>query len=89
MTWIDTGGRLQLRYDHEIVPYDAIVSGRVTKYPLFRLSLVSWLGISGGETTWDDLGDEDAEPVAKLLAKLISHFMNVAPKLLEGLSPDD
>ncbi len=89
MTWVDMGGRYhQLSYHHTIVGHNAIVDGRVTKAPLGgALSLLSWLGI--GQTMWSGLSDEDVEPVAKLLAKIISHFMNAVPKLLEGLSPDD
>jgi hypothetical protein len=90
MTRIDTGGRSnQLSYHHTIVDAgypDAIVSKQTPKPPLCNLS--SWWGVVV-PPIWDNLLDEDAEPVAKLLAEIIAHFMNAAPKLLEGLTPDD
>jgi hypothetical protein len=93
MTRIDTGGRChQLSYHHRIVDSgypDAIVYGQTPRVPLCdgALSLLSWLGV--GQAMWSDLLDEDAEPVAKFLAKIIKHFIDAAPKLLEGLTPDD
>jgi hypothetical protein len=81
MTYIDVGGQFhQLCYHHSIIVSEHV---RLIEF----VSFLSWLGISG-QTMWQDLHDTDAEPTAKILARIIKHFMDAVPKLLEGLTPD-
>jgi hypothetical protein len=50
-------------------------------------NVLSWLGIGG--LVWDlILDDDDAAGAAISMAVLCAHFINGAPKLLEGLSHD-
>jgi len=82
MTYIDVGGQgHQLTYEHSI-------SVSETAQLIEGISVLSWLGIAG-QTMWRGIHDADTEPTAEALAKIIAHFMNAVPKLLEGLSPDD
>jgi hypothetical protein len=81
MTYIDVGGQgHQLTYEHSI-------SVSETAQLIEGISVLSWLGIAG-QTMWRGLHDADTEPTVEALAKIIAHFMDAAPKLLEGLSPD-
>jgi len=80
-TSIDTGGRYhQLCYDHWI-----LISERERLYE--GASLLRWLGISS-QTMWQELDNSEAEWAAESLVKIVKHFMDAVPKLLEGLSPD-
>jgi len=81
VTYIDTGGRYhELNYDHCIIFSDTL--------RLYEgASLLHWLGIMS-QTMWEDLDDSEAESAAGSLARIIAHFMDAVPKLLEGLSPD-
>ena len=82
ITCIDTGGRHhQLSYDHSIIvsDYDKLLEGT---------SLLHWLGIGSCQTMWLELKNSDVESTAEALARIIKHFMDAVPKLLEGLSPD-
>jgi hypothetical protein len=80
-TFVDVGGQgHQLTYGHSI-----IVSERVRLYE--HISLLSWLGIAS-TTGWEGLADSDAEPTGERLAKIVGHFIEAAPKLLESLTPD-
>lgn len=81
ITYVDVGGSAhQLCYEHDI-----IASERV--YLFQNISLLRWLGISS-QIQWQCLQDSDAKPTAEALTKIVAHFMNVVPKLLEGLTPD-
>jgi hypothetical protein len=81
MTYVDVGGQgQQLSYEHSIV-----VPQRVCLVE--GVSILSWLGIAG-QTDWQELDDSDAESTAEALARIVAHFMEAAPKLLEGLTPD-
>ncbi len=80
-TYFDTGGgHHQLCYSHAV-----IFSGYQTLTE--QTSLLSWLGLSS-QTDWNNLEDSKAEPTAKLSAELCAHFLDVAPKLLKGISPE-
>jgi len=82
ITYIDVGGRFhQLTYGHYIVAAET-EHVRLAE----AISLLSWLGISG-QTDWEYLNDSDIQSTANTLAKICSHFLNTAPRLLEGLSP--
>jgi hypothetical protein len=79
-TYIDTGGRChQLSYFHRI-----IFSGSQTLEE--TTSALSWLGLTGGSTSWDDLEDSKAEATAQILAEVCAYFLKIAPKLLKGLA---
>jgi hypothetical protein len=81
VSYFDVGSQFhQLCYDHSI-----IVSEQVRL--LEGISILSWLGIAG-QTQWQGLTDSDAESTADSLAQIVAHFMEAAPKLLDGLSPD-
>jgi hypothetical protein len=81
ITYFDIGGRFhQLSYAHEIMSPEQVYLAR-------SISILGWFGISS-QVMLQGLDDSDAKPTATALAKIIKHFMNVAPKLLEGLSPD-
>jgi len=81
ITYIDVGGQgHQLSYDHSV-----LLSDRVRLFE--GISLLSWLGICS-QTNWQGLVDGDAEPAALVLATIVAHFMEAAPKLLKGLTPD-
>jgi len=79
-TSVDVGGTYHnLAYNHEImIPGQAPWGGAI--------SLVSWLGIAGGDTMWKDLMEEDVESVTRLLANIIALFMNAVPEFLKDLS---
>jgi hypothetical protein len=80
-TFVDVGGHShQLVYDHSIVSEGG-------EYLHEAISLLSWLGI-GGQTDWYGLVDADAEPTAAALARIVAHFMDAVPELLEGLEPE-
>jgi hypothetical protein len=83
VTWFDFGGRTrQLSCNHSIPsPGTSIGLGD-------RISLLSWLGISGA-TEWRGLYADDVEPTARVVAGMVKHFMDAVPHMLEGLSPDD
>lgn len=81
VTYIDVGGQShQLCYHHDIEASEHV-------YLAQGISVLRWLGIAS-QTDWQCLYDSDAESTAQALAKMIAHFMDAAPKLLEGLSPD-
>lgn len=82
VTDIDTGGHHPLFYDHVIQISNVLCLSECTS-----LSLLRWFGIASG-TDWNNLVDEDAEPVAESLAKIVKYFLEAAPKLLEGLTLD-
>jgi hypothetical protein len=81
-THLDFGGRSRLvEYSHNIVfsGYQLLVQ---------FASVESWLGLAGG-TSWShlDVDDSEAEGTAQLIAELCAHFLEVAPGLVDGLSP--
>jgi len=51
-----------------------------------HVSLLAWLGI--GQTTWDLARRGDELETARAMATLCSHFLEAAPRLLEGLTLD-
>lgn len=80
-TWIDTGGRSrQLGYNHSIMH-------TVTDRLIENTSFLSWLGICGGETMWNNITNDNIDQVVSSLTNLVAHFVNAAPKLLEGIKP--
>ena len=81
VTYFDIGGRFhQLSYGHDIMGSEYVYLAR-------SISLLEWLGISS-QVMLQGIYNSDVEPTAKALSKIIKHFMDAAPKLLEGLSPD-
>ena len=81
ITSIDVGGQYhQLCYEHDIIASEYV-------YLAQNINLFRWLGIAS-QTDWQDLLATDAEPTAEALARIIKHFMDAVPKLLEGLTPD-
>ncbi|MHC4759008.1 MAG: hypothetical protein ACYTE8_10155 [Planctomycetota bacterium] len=81
-TWIDTGGRSrQLSYSHSIT--------YTNEHRLLEgISLERWLGIGGSETMWNNITESNLEQIVSSLTQLIVHFVDAAPKLLEGVVPE-
>lgn len=81
-TWIDTGGRSrQLSYDHSIVcPEKCLL--------IEGVSFLQWLGIHGGGMDWDNITDDNVDSIIAGMTDLIKHFVDAAPKLLEGVFPE-
>jgi hypothetical protein len=80
-TSFDVGGNFhQLCYDHCIL---LTIRERVIE----GISLTDWLGISG-QMSWNNLEVSDIDPISIFLAKVVEHFLQAAPKLLENLVPD-
>ena len=78
-TYINVGGRYhQLSYGQslKIAPRFCLAE---------QISLLSWLGISG-QTSWSYLTEKNVPETARVVAQLCEHFLQVAPKLLAGLS---
>lgn len=81
ITSIDVGGQYhQLCYGHDIIASEHV-------YLAQNINLLRWLGI-GSQTQWQFLLASDAEPTAEALARIVAHFMEAVPRLLEGLTPD-
>ena len=77
-TYVDLGGRFQLRYDHVLSARDHV--------PLqSNISILTWMGI--GQTSWAGMQESDIADAADCLAALCSHFVAALPQLLSGLSP--
>lgn len=77
-TLIDMGGRnAALGYEHFVHHESGLVIVQ-------RVSVLSWLGISG-MTCWDVVDDQDAEAVSSLLARLCSHFVSAIPGLVRDI----
>jgi hypothetical protein len=81
-TCVDTGGRFhQLAYQHSIVcPEKCLL--------IEGVSFLRWLGIRGGGMDWDNITDENIDRIIANMTDLIKHFVNAAPKLLEGIEPE-
>jgi len=81
VTYIDISGRPQkLSYEHNIIASEHF-------YLAQGLSILRWLGI-GSQTEWQCLNNLETEPTSEALAKIIAHFMEAMPRLLEDLSPN-
>ncbi len=81
ITHIDTSGQsCQLYYHHDICAAEHV-------YLSENISILNWLGISS-ETEWTRLSNSDIEPTSQALTTIIKYFMDAAPKLLEGLTPE-
>lgn len=77
-TAFDGGGRPRhLLYEHSIVHADG-------RKALERVSLLSWLGISG-QTGWDIEGASDLPRLCGLLDEICGHFLAAVPAWLRGL----
>jgi hypothetical protein len=80
VTFVDFGGSIQnLCYHHNIVNDQG---GSLIE----NVSILRWLGISGG-TQWENLKNECCQEVADTLAKIIEHFLQAVKELIAGL-PD-
>jgi len=83
----------QVSYDHAIWSVERVNpvtkwDGKNALWPIrlgHSISFLSWLGISG-PTEWCNLANDDCSLIADAVAKLYFHFLEVAPKLLNGLS---
>jgi len=81
VTYVDIGGGChELCYEHDVIAAE-------DAYLAENVNLLRWLGIAS-QTQWHGLSDSDIEPTARSLAKIIAYFVNAAPTLLDGLSPD-
>ena len=81
LTYIDIGGQgHQLCYHHDIIASENV-------YLAEGISLFSWLAVAS-QTNWRGLKESDVESATETLAKLVKHFLDIAPKLLEDLSVD-
>jgi hypothetical protein len=82
VTLIDVGGSThQLSYSQSIqsAPHRYVKEG---------ISVLSWLGLGGAQTQWNQLTGFDVDSAAGALSRVCSHFVNAAPGLLHGLTPD-
>lgn len=81
-TCIDTAGRShQLSYQHSIAyPKKCLL--------IEGVSFLRWLGICGGGMDWDNITDDNIDRIIAGMTDLIKHFVDVAPRLLEGISPE-
>ena len=78
VTLLDFGSRIDnLNYSHYIMDKHGNVFAE-------RISILRWLGISG-ETSWQELTNDDIEEASKTCAEICTHFVNEVPKLLDGL----
>jgi hypothetical protein len=81
ITYIDIGGRFhELCYEHDIIASENL-------YLAENINLLRWLGIAS-QRQWHGVSDPDIERTAISLADIITYFMDAAPRLLDGLSPD-
>ena len=81
-TDIDTGGRIQLKYSHNIgSPFHPFLYEH-------RISVPSWLG-TAGQAQWSSLTPSSMQEAVTSLSVFCSHFMAVAPKLLSGIHFDN
>ena len=79
---MDTGGQChQLCYSQDIQ-----ISNTFRLYD--SVTLLMWYGIARVQTDWNDMKDEDSIQAAESLAKIVKHFLDAVPKLLEGLALD-
>lgn len=78
-TWIDMGGRFKdLSYNHDI--------GRPGQRPAIRhVSLLSWLGLSGGSGKLDAGSAEEIETSTKALARACRLFLDAVPEIVAGI----
>ena len=81
-TYIDVGGSV-----HQPA-YSDNIRTRPPRPFKDGLSLLGWLGFGGGHTTWSQLTAPDVAAAAKALMRICAHFMNAAPALVSGLSPE-
>ena len=80
LTLVDAGGSVhQLAYTQTL----RVSPSRVLKQ---GLSILGWLGIGGGHTTWDRLSEADTA-AAESIARICAHFLRALPALVAGLSP--
>jgi hypothetical protein len=78
-TFVDVGGSThQLSYGHAIHSGDR----RILKE---GISVLSWLGIGGAHTQWNQLTSADIESGAAALSRVCRHFVDVGPELLAGV----
>jgi hypothetical protein len=78
-TWIDMGGRFNdLSYSHDI--------GRPGQRSTIRhISLLSWLGLSGGSGKLDAESPEEIETSARALARACRLFLDAVPEIVAGI----
>jgi hypothetical protein len=81
-TGIDLGGSGRLRYEHYIRESRGATENL---NGVGFITLVQWMGISGGQTKWNLLVEGEEEYAADALAKICSHFLNALPLLLKDL----
>ena len=81
ITLVDVGGTA-----HQLA-YQQSIRADERRYLQEGISILSWLGIGGGHTTWDRLTDADTASAAASLARVVADFAGAAPALLAGLSP--
>lgn len=82
LTLVDAGGSVhQLAYTQTL----RVSPSRVLKE---GLSILGWLGIGGGHTTWDRLSEADTAAAAESIARIGAHFLRALPALVAGLSPE-
>jgi hypothetical protein len=78
-TGIDLGGSGRLRYGHYIQ------NGSPGSLTGGSISILRWMGISGGTTEWNLLCEGDEENGVKSLATICSHFIDALPLMLKGI----
>lgn len=76
-TFVDTGGRLKdVSYNHDLRNESGL--------ELQRISLLSWLGISG-VTKWNVDSEEAMQESAKALARACRLFLEAVPEIVKGV----
>jgi hypothetical protein len=77
-TYIDTGGKYQLRYHHVLSARD-----HVPLHP--NICFMIWVGVH--QTSWAGMRENEIVDAANCLSSLCTHFSAALPRLLAGLSP--
>lgn len=77
-TFIDIGGKSQLRYGHKVGICEHV-------YLREFIDLQAWMGL--GHTTWDQITNVEIAEAAHGLREICAHFMVALPGLLDGLTP--
>jgi hypothetical protein len=81
VTLVDVGGRY-----HQL-SYSQTIRARHPRPLAEHLSICAWLGL-GGQTAWDQITEAETPGAAQALARICAHFLEAAPPLLDGLSPE-
>lgn len=77
-TYICLNGKAgDLTYFHEVLSIDRI---RIATF----ISILSWMGISGGGTTWEGLTRENVDSATHALELVCSEFLSVVPHLVRN-----